>query len=240
MQALSDFGKYSEMDGLDSSRNDARGKLSEQLRHQVRITRRWMTWWIPAIFAVGLGVCIVGLIPAVTASVERGSPRISVFVYGLFTVFFGWAVIYSVIWPLLVRPRIVPYFRQELEPYGGSTMAAFFRGRALYREILALEEVAASLGVAPLSAFGFSHDLYGQEVSWHAPSDGLRTVEALRQDAGTRSNAPPAVVQDLEALISILRVAAARNVEFSLVLRLHAKDSMQGVCTRELRQGSYW
>ena len=149
------------MEGMDSSWNDVPGKLSEQLRHQVRITRKWMTWWIPAIFAVGLGVCILGLIPSVTASVERGSP-------------------------------------------------------------------------------GFSHDLYEQEVRWHAPSDGLRTVEALRQNAGAQSNAPRAVIRDLEALTSILRVAAERNVEFSLVLRLHANDSMQGVCTREVRQGSYW
>ena len=228
------------MDGMDSSRNDVAGNLPEQLRHQVRITRKWMTWWIPAIFAVGLGVSIIGLIPAVTAFVERGSPRISVIVYGLFTIFFGWAVIHSLIWPLFVRPRIVPYFKQELGPYGGSTMAAFFRGRAVYREILALEDLATCLGVAPLSAFGFSHDLYEQEVRWHAPSDGLRTVEALRQGAGTQSSAPPALIQDLEALTTILRVAAERNVQFSLVLRLHAKDSMQGVCTREVRQGSYW
>ena len=228
------------MDGMDSSRNDVPGRLSEQLRHQVRITRKWMTWWIPAILAVGLGVSIIGLIPAVTAFVERRSPRISVFVYGLFTMFFGWAVIYSVIWPCFVRPRIVPYFKQELEPYGGSTMAAFLRGRDLYREFLALEDLATGLGVAPLSVFGFSHDLYEQEVRWHTPSDGLRTVEAVRQHVGARSNAPPAVIKDLDALTAILRVAAERNVQFSLVLRLHAKDSMQGVCTREVRQGSYW
>ena len=43
-----------------------------------------------------------------------------------------------------------------------------------------------------------------------------------------------------ETLASTMRVAADRNIEFSLVLRLHAKDSMQGVCTREVRQGSYW
>ena len=225
---------------MDGSRNDGRVLLPAQIRHQVRLTRKWMTWWIPAIFAVGLCVTIIGLIPAVTASVERGAPRISVFVYGLFTIFFGWAVIYSVIWPFFVRPRIVPYFKQELEPYGGSTMAAFFRGCALYREFPALEDLTTSLRVAPLSAFGFSHDLYAQEVRWHAPSDGLRTVEALRQNTGAHSNASPAVIQDLEALTSILRVAAERNVEFCLVLRLHAKDSMQGVCTREVRQGSYW
>lgn len=225
---------------MESSRNDVLVKLSEQLQHQVRVTRKWMTWWIPAIFAFGLCICIIGLIPAVTASLERGSPRVSVFVYGLFAVFFGWAVIYSVLWSFFLRPRIVPYFKQELEPYGGATMKAFPRGRALYREILALEELASSLSAEPLSAFGFAHDLYEQEVRWHAASAGLRTVEALRQSAGVRSTAPPDVVQDLDALASILRVAADRNIEFSLVLRLHAKDSMQGVCTREVRQGSYW
>jgi hypothetical protein len=37
-----------------------------------------------------------------------------------------------------------------------------------------------------------------------------------------------------------VRTAADRGVDFNLVLRLHAKDSMQVVRTREVRQGSFW
>jgi hypothetical protein len=50
----------------------------------------------------------------------------------------------------------------------------------------------------------------------------------------------PDLAQELDALASVLRAAAEQNVEFSLVLRLHARDSMQGVCAREVRQGSFW
>jgi hypothetical protein len=117
-------------------------------------------------------------------------------------------------------------------------MTAFLRGRALYREIAALEAAAERLCVRPLSDFGFTHDLYEEAVRWHPASDGLRTVAALRQEI--QANSPPDLVQDLDALAAILRLADRRNIEFSLVLRLHAKDNMQGVCTREVRQGSYW
>jgi hypothetical protein len=37
-----------------------------------------------------------------------------------------------------------------------------------------------------------------------------------------------------------VRIAADQGVDFSLMLRLHAKDSMQVVRTREVRQGSFW
>jgi hypothetical protein len=60
----------------------------------------------------------------------------------------------------------------------------------------------------------------------------------LRQEIG--ANAAPDLTQDIDALVSVLHAAASQNVEFSLILRLHVKDSMQGVCTREQRQGSFW
>ena len=44
-------------------------------------------------------------------------------------------------------------------------MAAFRRGRALCRESAALERLAASLRVKPLSAFGFADDCYEQDVT---------------------------------------------------------------------------
>ncbi len=116
-------------------------------------------------------------------------------------------------------------------------MIAFPRGRALYREIAALDELARSTGAKPLSAFGFAYDHFEQEVRWHPASEGLATVQALRQSRGTHA---PDVAEDLDALASVLRAAAAQGVAFSLVLRLNTKDNMQVVCTREVRQGSFW
>jgi len=48
------------------------------------------------------------------------------------------------------------------------------------------------------------------------------------------------VAHDLEALATVVRAAAERGVDFSLVLRLYEKDNLQGVCTLETRQGSFW
>jgi hypothetical protein len=111
---------------------------------------------------------------------------------------------------------------------------------ARYTESVVLEELAERLGVKPLSSFGFTDDYYEQEVRWHPASEGLRTVEALLRGRGSLPVASPGVAEDLQALASVVRTAAEQRVGFSLVLRLHAKDSMQVVRTREVRQGSFW
>jgi hypothetical protein len=215
-------------------------RLAEQRRHQFGVVRRRMTWWIPSIFAIGLVVSLLGLIPSVTAFREDGSQTGGVAVFGLFAALFGWAVILWLIGPLLARPRIVPYFERELGSYGGETMIAFRRGRGLYRAMGELEQLANTLGVRPLGTFGFAYDHYEQDVTWHPAGEGLATVEALRKAAGAHPTAAADVALDLDALASVLRTAAEQKVGFSLVLRLDAKDNMQAVCTRETRQGSFW
>lgn len=218
---------------------DVSAVLAEQCRHQVSLSRKRMTLWIPAIFIVGLCVSIVGLIPAITVLRESGSAAL-VFLFAPFTLLFGWGVANWLIGPWPIRPRIVPYFTRELGSYGGRTMTAFRGGRGLYREIVALERLAGTLGVKPLSAFGFAYDHYDQVVQWHPAAEGLRTVEELRRGLGEPLATARDVADDLDALAFVVRAAADQGVEFSLVLRLHAKDSMQAVCTREVRQGSFW
>ena len=225
---------------MSSNQGDVSAILSEQYRLQVRLARKRMTWWIPWIFVVGLGVSILGLIPSIAVFQEAGTPTFTLFLFASFAVFFGWAVVLWLMGPYLFRPRIVPYFTRELGKYGGTTTTAFKRGRGLYREIVALEQLAGALGVKPLSAFGFAYDHYEQEVRWHAASEGLRTAEGLRQGLGAHFLTAPDVAQDIEALAAVLRAAADQGVDFSLVLRLHAKDNLQAVSTREVRQGSFW
>jgi hypothetical protein len=222
------------------TKTDVRALLEEQRRHQLRVLRERMTWWIPWIFVVGFAVAILGLVPSVEAFRADGSQKASVAVFALFSALFGCAVVLRLIGRFLLSPRIVPYFARELGGYGGETMAAFRRGRNLYRDIVALERMAQTLAVKPLSAFGFAYDHYEQTVQWHPASDGLRTVGALRQALDTRGSTTRDVALDLDALASVLRAAADRGVDFSLILRLHARDDMQAVCTREVRQGSFW
>lgn len=210
--------------------------LAEQIRHQVRLVREWMTWWIPWIFVAGLCFSALGLFTSIALWREEGSVTIGLFVFALVSLFFGWVVV-GWLMPFRPKPRIVPYFARELGPYGGKTMTAFARGRGLYLEIVTLDELARSMGAKPLSTFGFAYDHFGQEVRWHPASEGLATVEALRRSRGTHA---PDLAEDLDALASVLRAAAEQDIPFSLVLRLHVKDNMQGVCTREVRQDSFW
>ncbi len=198
-----------------------------------------MTWWIPLIFVVGLCVTVYGLVPSI-AVYREGRSAGHLVLFGVFTVFFGWAFGLWLLGPFLFRPRIVPCFARELGPYGGETMTAFRRGRALYRESAAVDRLAENLGVKPLSAFGFGDDYYEQEIRWHPASEGLTTIEALQRGLASLTVTSRGVAEDLQALASVVRTAAEQGVDFSLVLRLHAKDSMQVVRTREVRQGSFW
>ena len=61
-------------------------RLTDQRRHQVRLARKRMTWWIPLIFVAGLGVSVYGLLPAI-AELREG--RSALFV--LFAVFTGFS-----------------------------------------------------------------------------------------------------------------------------------------------------
>jgi len=199
-----------------------------------------MTWWIPLIFVLGFAVSVLGLVPSIAESRGQGSPTPGLFGFGVLAVLFGWAVAQWLVGPFPIRPRIVPYFTKELGPLGGPTVTAFRRGRELYRNLDALEGLAATLGVKPLSAFGFAYDHDGQDVRWHPAAEGLATIQALRRWLSGELGTAPDLAQDLDALASVLGVAAERGVDFSLVLRLFAKDSLQAVSTREIRQGSFW
>jgi hypothetical protein len=218
--------------------DDVRARLAEQRRHQIELARARTPRWVPWIFVVGACVSILGLLLSIQVLPSDG-PTIQLFVFAAAAIFFGWVVAMWLTAPLWIRPRIVPYFARELGHYGGPTMVAFARGRALYREIEPLDQLARRLGTTPLSAFGFAYDHYDQVVRWHPASAGLRTVEMLQRALATES-AVAGVVDDLAALAVALRAAAEQGVDFSLVLRLYAKDSMQAVCTREVRDGAFW
>jgi hypothetical protein len=222
---------------LTTEATSARAVLVEQRRLQLRFGWRQAAWiaWAPF---VGAGLSALGL-HAASKLARAGEPlgrlKLGCLWFGL--LYFGLAVLLLVTAPLRIRPRIVPCFRRELEPYGGPSSLAFKRGHALHREIDALDALAKSLGVTPLSRFGFSDDYHGQPVVWHAAGEAVRTLAALRQGFSASSTAD--VVADLEALASVLEIADARGVEFRLVLRLHRGD-LQAASIHEPREGRFW
>jgi hypothetical protein len=91
-----------------------------------------------------------------------------------------------------------------------------------------------------LSAFGFADDYYEQPVRRHPAAEGVRTAETLRQVPSLQRPLAPEVAGDLEALASVLRVAAERGVDFSLVLRLDKRDSLQVISSMQPREGRFW
>lgn len=214
--------------------------LARQHDLQVRIARERMTSWIPWIFVCGLLVSAVGLAAALLAHHHGDASIARPLVFAMPTALFGWAVGSWLAWPRFVTPRVVPCFAIRLGEHRGPASAAFWdRGRGLYRDMHALDELASRLDVTPLSAFGFADEYYDQQPAWHGASSGLATVQALRR------NLPPELssrdlAADLEALESVLLLAAERDVSFHLVLRLHGSESLQVIATREARQGSFW
>ena len=214
--------------------SDAATVLAEQCRLQVRVLEERVPWWFKAMILAGFAFAALGLFTSIASWRESGKVTGGLIGFGLFFALFALGVV-RILLPLRPKPRIVPYFLKELGALGGDTMAAFYRGRAIYLEITALDALAERLGVKPLSAFGFAYDHFGQAVQWHSAKDGLATVAALRGAVDSQD-----LAEDLDALASVLRTAASTDVPFSLVLRVFEKDNLQGVCTRETRQGSFW
>jgi hypothetical protein len=217
-----------------------RSVLEAQRQRQLRFHLKQGAWiaWVPV---VGFGLSSVGLMAA-RALADDGAAlpaaKLAFLWFGF--VSFGLGLVALLTEPFRLKARIVPYFARQIGEYGGKSSRAFVRGCGLYREIVALENLAGTLGVTPLSTFGFADDYYGQEVRWHAASEGVKTVEALRPALGGRSPAELDAAQDLEALASVLRLAADDGVDFCLALRIRRKDSLQVVSSMERRQGRFW
>jgi hypothetical protein len=225
---------------VSSDRNDVRAIIEAQRQRQLHFHLKQAAWiaWVPV---VGFGLSSLGLIAA-RALAEHGlglsTAKLAFLWFGF--VSFGLGLAGLLTEPLRHKTRIVPYFARQIEEYGGKSSAAFAGGRGLYSDIVVLESLADTQGVKPLSTFGFGDDYYGQEVHWHAASEGLKTAEALRQGLGARSPAALDAAHDLEALASVLRVAADQGVDFCLTLRLYKKDSLQVVSSMERRHGRFW
>src|SRR5438128_5565132 len=151
---------------------DAPASVSEQYMHQVRLVQARMVGsaWIGWVFAAGFLFSALGLAASVARFREEGSPTLRVIFLAFFAVYFGVAVCLWLM-PRRPKPRIVPCFARKLEEYGRETSIAFARGRGLYRELAALDQLAATMGVTPLSAFGFADDYYEQEVHCHVASE---------------------------------------------------------------------
>ena len=108
---------------MNSNQNDVLAILSEQYRHQVRVARTRMNWWMP-----WDGICIISFcvsIPFITAFLAKELTLSVVVVFALcavvvalYVAVFGYGAVNSLIgWltkPSPRRLRIVPYFARGL------------------------------------------------------------------------------------------------------------------------------
>jgi len=110
-------------------------------------------------------------------------------------------------------------------------------GEALAQDLAALEELAYSAGLTPLSAFADQRDipedftgdpeeldeLLGPCTDWFDPALGADAVDALRASIDSRAGRAVAfeeiegVIEELEALAACLRRAALGGAKFRLV-----------------------
>lgn len=132
----------------------------------------------------------------------------------LFTCYFG-----HILWEalhILRRSGIVPYFQKKL-----GEIHTFARGQTIAKSCQALDELAVQLGLKPLSAFGFNDDFAGEELTWHAPEQGLATVSGLLstlRDSPRLIRQQAQVIDELAAIEHALRIACERGVPFCFLL----------------------
>ena len=112
--------------------------------------------------------------------------------------------------------RIIPYFQRSL-----GAVDTFLIGKALVRSLKQLDAVAMERGAQPISAFGFNDDLRGETLVWHAPEEGLKTVETLLNEL-QRLDIPDAIrngiLKDLRSWKDALQCASTKNVSFCILL----------------------
>src|SRR5690606_22043380 len=112
--------------------------------------------------------------------------------------------------------RAVPYFQRDL---GG--IITYTAGEGIARHFRQLDALAEQRGVRTLSSFGFNDDYQGETLVWHAPREGLQTVETLLaalDELDDPAAVPDAVRSDLVKWRRALAKAASEEVSFCVLL----------------------
>ena len=117
-------------------------------------------------------------------------------------------------------------------------ITTYASGESLARHVDELDEVARTYAVAPLSTFGWNDDLEDEPVVWHAPTDGLKTVNFLllaleHEETGWDDHA--ATVADLKQIAHALERADLHGIPFSFLLRHSTATNSQ---EWDIRQGT--
>lgn len=157
---------------------------------------------------------------------------------GTMTLALGWYFGVALRSTLRDRGRILPYFPK---PTDGTLGGAWLSGEALSDNCAALDQLAVSAGVRPLSSFGFNDDFDGEVVEWNEPDDGMRTLEAILRCLEGGSNKQPStqsIRRELTTLRAVLQRAQETRTRFALVVRFAEGGTYQ--MEMDQRKGSYF
>lgn len=122
------------------------------------------------------------------------------------------------------RVRVHPYFEKPVSSAEKPVCsgAAFLSGETIAKELESLDALAGKMGVAPLSAFGFEDDFFGEEPKWHAPEEGLKTVSMLLECVKDQPSGVcdvGGVTKDLKKIANALEDARKRKIRFCFLVR---------------------
>lgn len=151
----------------------------------------------------------------------------------------GEGVVLGILWWGAIRgiladpvPGIAPYFERRV-----GDIHTYSRGKALGMLCPKLDELASTLGINPISSFGFADDFYGGTPVWHDATEGLRTFSALKQELERRGGQQdPALNEEMRLIIEALEKAAAQSIRFCLVIPACYTNGME----HEQRKGSFF
>ncbi len=190
-------------------------------------------WWSLAFELIGAAVAAAMTGFAVYARTPLAPRLMGVICCGDVIVFLGYLLCLSGLSCTLCRGQVVPYFEHCV-----GEIDTFCHGQSLLRNLAELDRIAREVLVAPLSDFGWGDDMLGQNVVWHEPTAGLKTVKSLLAQLQSEDLARPnaaGIIDDLERIAHALERAAAEGCRFSLLLRY--SDATNGQ-EWDIRQGT--
>ncbi|MEM1356052.1 MAG: hypothetical protein AAGC72_08965 [Planctomycetota bacterium] len=125
----------------------------------------------------------------------------------------------------------MPYFSKSLRT--DNLPSTYCIGHMIASNLDELDQLASDHDVQPLSRFGYKDSFTNKRIDWHPANQGLETINWLIANRGQDD----AVVQELQAIAKVLRVADKLGITFCFHLKfIDGTNAME----HQQREGSYW
>lgn len=180
----------------------------------LRSRRRFAICFLAFLFVVGAFVCFL-----VYNAIYSDVPLVLAAGAGGF--FLYWLLVFYII--IKSRHKLALYFEAKVP-------GSWVWSAALARNCVYLDELCEQANVADFSSFGFTDELSGKNMLWHAPAEGLETIQFLMRRLRTN----PAVLEetgeilsDLQKMSDRLQEAEVHGVRFCFLLHEGSINAME-------------